>query len=115
MPTINLKDAKAGFSGLADETIKGECVTITRRGKPVAALVSVEAAGSRARRWRGPVRASSPTSGRFRAQNSSVTGRLREMSRFERMSARRQCRLDAVAFEDRGFSAMSRMAGAHGP
>jgi len=44
MPTINLKDAKAGFSRLVDEAIKGEFVTITRHGKPVAALVSVEAA-----------------------------------------------------------------------
>jgi len=44
MLTINLKDAKAGFSNLVDEAIKGEFVTITRHGKPVAALVSVEAA-----------------------------------------------------------------------
>jgi prevent-host-death family protein len=44
MLTINLKDAKAGFSALVDEAIKGEFVTITRHGKPVAALVSVEAA-----------------------------------------------------------------------
>jgi prevent-host-death family protein len=44
MPTINLKDAKAGFSALVDEAIKGEFVTITRHGKPVAVLVSVEAA-----------------------------------------------------------------------
>ena len=44
MPTINLKDAKAGFSSLVDEAIKGEFVTITRHGKPVAALVSIEAA-----------------------------------------------------------------------
>ena len=44
MRTINLKDAKAGFSNLVDEAIKGEFVTITRHGKPVAALVSVEAA-----------------------------------------------------------------------
>ena len=44
MRTINLKDAKAGFSSLVDEAIKGEFVTITRHGKPVAALVSVEAA-----------------------------------------------------------------------
>jgi prevent-host-death family protein len=42
--TISLKDAKAGFSNLVDEAIKGEFVTITRHGKPVAALVSVEAA-----------------------------------------------------------------------
>lgn len=44
MPTINLKDAKAGFSSLVDGAIRGEFVTITRHGKPVAALVSVEAA-----------------------------------------------------------------------
>ncbi len=44
MPTISLKDAKAGFSNLVDEAIKGEFVTITRHGKPVAVLVSVEAA-----------------------------------------------------------------------
>jgi prevent-host-death family protein len=44
MPTINLKDAKAGFSNLVDEALKGEIFTITRHGKPVAALVSVEVA-----------------------------------------------------------------------
>lgn len=44
MPIVNLKDAKAGFSGLVDRAVKGEFVTITRHGKPVAALVSVEAA-----------------------------------------------------------------------
>ena len=44
MPTVNLKQAKAGFSGLVDQAVKGEFVTITRHGRPVAALVSVEAA-----------------------------------------------------------------------
>ena len=44
MRTINLKDAKSGFSSLVDGAIRGEFVTITRHGKPVAALVSVEAA-----------------------------------------------------------------------
>ncbi len=44
MSTINLKDAKAGFSGLVDRALDGEFVTITRHGKPVAALVSIEAA-----------------------------------------------------------------------
>lgn len=44
MLTINLRDAKAGLSGLVDEAVKGEIVTITRHGKPVAALVSMEAA-----------------------------------------------------------------------
>ena len=44
MLTINLKDAKAVFSSLVDDAIKGDFVTITRHGKPVAVLVSVEAA-----------------------------------------------------------------------
>ncbi len=44
MSSINLKDAKAGFSRLVDAAISGEIVTITRHGKPVAALVSLEAA-----------------------------------------------------------------------
>jgi len=44
MRTVNLKDAKTGFSHLVDQAIKGEFVTITRHGQPVAALVSVEAA-----------------------------------------------------------------------
>jgi prevent-host-death family protein len=43
MLTITLKDAKAGFSSLVDRAISGEFVTITRHGKPVAALVSIEA------------------------------------------------------------------------
>ena len=44
MSSISLKDAKAGFSALVDQAIKGEFITITRHGKPVAALVSLEAA-----------------------------------------------------------------------
>lgn len=44
MLTVNLRDAKAGFSSLVDEAVKGEFVTITRHGKSVAVLVSVEAA-----------------------------------------------------------------------
>ena len=43
MQIINLKDAKAGFSSLVDDVVKGDFVTITRHGKPVAALVSIEA------------------------------------------------------------------------
>jgi prevent-host-death family protein len=43
MQTISLKDAKAGFSSLVDDVMKGDFVTITRHGKPVAALVSIEA------------------------------------------------------------------------
>jgi prevent-host-death family protein len=43
MSTFSLKDAKAGFSSLIDDAIRGEFVTITRHGKPVAALVSVAA------------------------------------------------------------------------
>jgi prevent-host-death family protein len=44
MPTISLKDARADLSNLVDGVIKGEFVTITLQGKPVAALVSIEAA-----------------------------------------------------------------------
>jgi prevent-host-death family protein len=44
MSTITLKDAKAGFSSLVDAAVKGELITITRHGKPIAALVSLEAA-----------------------------------------------------------------------
>jgi prevent-host-death family protein len=44
MSTVSLKDAKAGFSSMVDEAVKGNFVTITRHGKPVAALVPMEAA-----------------------------------------------------------------------
>ncbi len=44
MLTISLKDAKAGLSNLVDSVITGEFVTITRHGRPIAALVSIEAA-----------------------------------------------------------------------
>ncbi len=44
MPTVSLKDAKASLSSFVDEAIRGEFVTITRHGKPVAALVSIDAA-----------------------------------------------------------------------
>ncbi len=44
MPTVNLKDAKASFSSMVDLAIKGQFITITRHGKPVAALVPLEAA-----------------------------------------------------------------------
>ncbi len=44
MSTVSLRDAKATFSNLVDEAVKGEFITITRHGKPVAAIVSIEAA-----------------------------------------------------------------------
>ena len=44
MSTISLRDAKATFSNLVDDAVKGEFITITRHGKPVAVLVSIEAA-----------------------------------------------------------------------
>ncbi|MDB5535534.1 MAG: prevent-host-death family protein [Devosia sp.] len=44
MSTVSLRDAKAGLSAFVDEAIKGHFVTITRHGKPVAALVPLEAA-----------------------------------------------------------------------
>jgi prevent-host-death family protein len=44
MPTVSLKDAKAGFSNFVDRAAAGEFVTITRHGKPAAVIVSVDAA-----------------------------------------------------------------------
>jgi prevent-host-death family protein len=44
MPTISLKDAKAGFSSIIDKAAAGEFVTITRHGRAAAVLVSVGAA-----------------------------------------------------------------------
>ena len=44
MSTVSLKDAKSGLSNLVDDVIGGEFVTITRHGKPVAALVPLMAA-----------------------------------------------------------------------
>ncbi|WP_420961715.1 type II toxin-antitoxin system Phd/YefM family antitoxin [Brucella sp. IR073] len=44
MSTVSLKDAKASLSAYIDEANRGEIVTITRDGKPVAALVPLEAA-----------------------------------------------------------------------
>jgi prevent-host-death family protein len=54
MSTVSLKDAKAGFSAFVDEAIKGEIITITRHGKPVAAIVSVEAAEAARKALRKP-------------------------------------------------------------
>jgi prevent-host-death family protein len=44
MPTVSVKDAKASFSSLVDRALEGESVTITRHGKPVAVIMSVETA-----------------------------------------------------------------------
>lgn len=40
MKTVSLADAKSHFSELVDQVEAGETVQITRRGKPVARLVS---------------------------------------------------------------------------
>ena len=44
MATVSLRDAKAGLSSLVDDAVNGEFITITRHGKPVAALVPLAAA-----------------------------------------------------------------------
>ncbi|MGQ2968001.1 MAG: type II toxin-antitoxin system Phd/YefM family antitoxin [Allorhizobium sp.] len=44
MASIDIKEAKAGLSGLVDDAASGEFVTITKHGKPAAVPVSVEAA-----------------------------------------------------------------------
>ncbi len=50
MPTVNLFDAKNRLSVLIDQVEEGQEVTITRRGKPVARLVPIEAQVEAARR-----------------------------------------------------------------
>ena len=56
MSVVSLRDAKAGLSSLVDEAVKGEFVTITRHGKPVAALVPLEAAELARKAMRKPTR-----------------------------------------------------------
>lgn len=41
MRTIQVRDAKAGFSALVEAAERGEPTTITRHGRPAAVLVSV--------------------------------------------------------------------------
>lgn len=55
MSTVSVGDAETRLSRLVDDAIQGEVVTITRSGKPVAALVSIEAAEI-ARKVLGPSR-----------------------------------------------------------
>jgi prevent-host-death family protein len=43
MATINISEAKANLSKLADQAAAGEDVIITRHGKPVARLTALEA------------------------------------------------------------------------
>lgn len=42
MKSVNLADAKAHLSELVEQAAAGEPVCITRRGKPVAQLTSIE-------------------------------------------------------------------------
>ena len=56
MSIVSLRDAKAGLSSLVDDAVKGEFVTITRHGKPVAALVPIEAAEIARKAMRRPTR-----------------------------------------------------------
>jgi prevent-host-death family protein len=93
MLTITLKDAKAGFSNLVDEAIKGEFVTITRHGKPVAALVSIEAA---------------------EIARKAMEKTRRGLSTFERLPAGYQRHFDAFTFAKRGVTGISRLAGTNG-
>lgn len=44
MPTVGAYQAKTNFSELVDRVKKGERITITRYGEPVAVLVPVESA-----------------------------------------------------------------------
>jgi prevent-host-death family protein len=47
MPTYNLNQAKTHLSSLIEEVQQGKEITITRYGKPVAKLVSIEKPGKR--------------------------------------------------------------------
>lgn len=44
MPTVSAREANQHFSKILDAASRGEEVTITRRGKPVAKLVPIEVA-----------------------------------------------------------------------
>jgi prevent-host-death family protein len=44
MNTVQLRVAKAQLSALVDAAERGEATTITRHGKPAAAIVPIEAA-----------------------------------------------------------------------
>ena len=44
MPSVTLADAKAHLSELVERAAQGERVRITRRGKPVAQLTTIEQA-----------------------------------------------------------------------
>lgn len=44
MSTVSAREANQHFSKILDAAARGEAVTITRRGKPVARLVPIEAA-----------------------------------------------------------------------
>jgi len=49
VPTYSVAEAKNKLSELIDRALNGEGVLITRHGKPVAALVPIEAYGSAVR------------------------------------------------------------------
>lgn len=42
MKTMQVRDAKAGFSALVEAAENGEPTIITKHGKPAAAIVSIE-------------------------------------------------------------------------
>ena len=44
MRTLRLRDAKASFSAIVEAAERGEATTITKRGRPAAVVVPVEAA-----------------------------------------------------------------------
>lgn len=97
MSTLSLKDAKAGLSAYVDEAIRGEFVTITRHGKPVAVLVPLAAAeiARKALNRTGP--ASLRICRGSQAASSNVTARLPGMSVCEWLSPRHERHIDALA------------------
>ncbi len=114
MLKVTLRDAKAWLSGLVDQAIKGKFITITRHGKPVTALISIEAASiarkTVERRRSGLVAYLKTFPGGDFKRNRSPS----RQTTFERVSSRYRRHLDALAFQDRGSGRICRMARAHG-
>lgn len=42
MQELQLRDAKAGFSAMVDQAVKGEATLVTRHGTPVAVVLGYE-------------------------------------------------------------------------
>lgn len=116
MSTVNLKDAEAGLPERGDKAGTGDLITITRHGKPFAALVPLEAA-ELARKAMAPHtrRSGILPQDLVRVLRWNAIPPRREMWICERVSARYQRRVDAVAGDDRIGRSVCGTAGTYGP